>query len=743
MSTTAPSRPVAADRPARATWWPGRAVRGVTVHGLIIAASLVLPLSVLAGGSLLAWRGQVAQARIDLVRSVDLAHENTERVFETYQLLLRAAAAVVAEGSDADILAHERQIHDRLAVMLGKLPQARALFVLDGAGQTLASAVRFPAAHAVSLADRDYFKALASGGTELSVGAVQASRLDEKPFFAVALARRDAAGGFLGAVVVTVSPSYFEDYWVHNELADATADGTTMVIFRADGRFLVRWPQPIEPGRGMYASDVFREQIAARPDSGVYETTYADDGIHRLLAYRRVEGAPLYVVGAMRYAGITRAWLGLMQTHLYFGVPATLGLFLLALLAARRSARLAAALDELRQEELRRQEMEEALRQTQKTEALGRLTGGIAHDFNNLLTVIGGSIERLGRAVPEADTRARRAASLGAEAVKRAARLTHRLLAFARQQPLSMQAANLNRLVSGMSELLLRTLGEDIEIETVLASGLWPTLTDPAQLENCLLNLAVNARDAMPHGGKLTIETANAHLDTTYAGAYPDVRAGQYVMLAVTDTGAGMTAETIARAFDPFFTTKPTGVGTGLGLSMVYGFTKQSGGHAKIYSELGHGTTVKLYLPRAPLGSEVALPERQAQPVTATGDGQTILVVEDDEAVQAVTAGFLDDLGYRAVCARDAATALAVVRERADIVLLFTDVVLPGGTNGRQLAEQVLRIRPGLKVLFTSGYTPNAIIHGGILDPDVELLSKPFTADALAEKLKAILGADG
>ncbi len=743
MSVTAPARPVGAPRWPRALRLPQWAAGTGTVHRLIIAASLALPLCVFSGGSFLAWRAQVAQARIDLGRSVDLVRENTTRAFGTYQLLLRAAAAQLADVANADIVAHERQLHERLASILGQLPQAKDLFVLDASGQSLVSARAFPAPHGLNLTDRDYFKALAAGGSELAIGAVQASRLDQQPFFAVALARRDAGGTFLGVIAVSVDPSYFEGYWVRNGLADATPDGTTMVIFRSDGRFLVRWPQPIPPSPEMYASQVFRDQLALHPDAGTYATTYPDDGIRRLLAYRRVEGMPLYVVGSTRFAGITHAWLALMRTHLYFGVPATLGLFLLSVLAARRNAGLKAALDQLHAEEQRRREMEETLRQTQKTEAIGRLTGGIAHDFNNLLTVIGSSIESLSTAAAESDARARRASSLGREAVKRAGRLTHRLLAFARQQPLAMQTASINRLVSGMSELLVRTLGEDIEIETVLASGLWPTRTDPAQLENCLLNLAINARDAMPHGGKLTIETANAHLDPTYVAAYPDVQAGQYVMLAVTDNGAGMSAETIAKAFDPFFTTKPSGVGTGLGLSMVYGFTKQSGGHARIYSELGHGTTVKLYLPRAPIGAEVPQPEQPTRVTTASAEGETILVVEDDEAVQAVTSGFLDDLGYIAICARDAASALALVRERPDIALLFTDVVLPGGTNGRKLAEEVLRIRPGLKVLFTSGYTPNAIIHGGILDPDVELLSKPFTADALAEKLRSILHGDG
>ena len=742
MSITAPSPGVSASNRMRSLRLPRWAVGSVTVHGLIIAASLVLPLCVFAGGSFLAWRSEVAQARTDLGRSVDLVRENATRVFETYQLLLRAAAAALADSTNADILAHEQQVHARLASILGQLPEAKDLFVFDSAGRPLASARSFPTAHGLVFADRDYFKALAAGGTEIAVGAVQVSRLDQKPFFAIAQARRDAAGNFLGAVAVSISPSYFENYWVSNGLADATPDGTTMVIFRSDGRFLVRWPQPIPPGREMYWSDVFRNELALHPDRGTYETTYANDGITRLLAYRRVEGAPLYVVGSTRFAGITHAWLALMRTHLYFGVPATLSLFLLSLLAARRSAGLKGALDQLQAEVRRRQEMEETLRQTQKTEAIGRLTGGIAHDFNNLLTVIGSSIENLSAAVAEPDGRTRRASSLGREAVKRAARLTHRLLAFARQQPLAMQTVSLNRLVSGMSELLVRTLGEDIDIETVLASGLWPTRTDPAQLENCLLNLGVNARDAMPHGGKLTIETANAYLDAAYVAAYPDVQPGQYVMLAVTDTGSGMSAETIAKAFDPFFTTKPAGLGTGLGLSMVYGFTKQSGGHAKIYSEIGHGTTVKLYLPRAPLDAEVAQPEQPTRSAEPQARGETILVVEDDEAVRAVTTGFLDDLGYNALCAGDAAAALALVREHADIVLLLTDVVLPGGTNGRKLAEEVLRIRPGLKVLFTSGYTPNAIIHGGILDPDVELLSKPFTAPALAEKLRAILQGD-
>jgi two-component system NtrC family sensor kinase len=295
-----------------------------------------------------------------------------------------------------------------------------------------------------------------------------------------------------------------------------------------------------------------------------------------------------------------------------------------------------------------------------------------------------------------------------------------------------------------MSELLRRTLDETIRIETVLAGGLWQTAVDPNQLENAILNLAVNARDAMPQGGRLTIETANAHLDERYAeAAGEDVRPGQYVMVAVTDCGAGMSREVMSRAFDPFFTTKPQGAGTGLGLSMVYGFAKQSGGHIGIYSEVGEGTTIKLYFPR--LAEQGSVPSWDMRPsgvpAPAPDGNETILVVEDDEEVNRFTVEALEERGYRVMTAPDGGTALRLLDHVAEmqVDLLVTDVVLPGGMNGRQLADEVLRRRPAVKVLYITGYTRNAIIHHGRLDPDIELLTKPFTADALAHKLRHIL----
>ncbi len=389
-----------------------------------------------------------------------------------------------------------------------------------------------------------------------------------------------------------------------------------------------------------------------------------------------------------------------------------------------------------------RMRTEEALRQAQKMEAVGQLTGGVAHDFNNLLTAICGGADTLQRLLPRElgpnEDRIRRAVRMIDVGGQRAATLTQRLLAFARRQALDPRPLDANKLVAGMSELLRRTLGERVAIETVLAGGLWRTMADPNQLENALLNLAVNARDAMPDGGRLTIETANAYLDETYALQH-QVVPGQYVMIAVSDTGVGMTLETMDRVFEPFFTTKDVGHGTGLGLSQVYGFIKQSNGHIKLYSEVAHGAVVKLYLPRL-LGE--AQSEAEGEAVLQEpdgGSGELVLAVEDDEAVRAYSVDSLRELGYRVIAATNGPEGLDMLARYPTIRLLFTDVGLPGGMTGRQLADQARRQRPDLLVLFTTGYARNAIVHGGILDPGTHLLPKPFTLAALAAKVRSML----
>jgi signal transduction histidine kinase len=384
---------------------------------------------------------------------------------------------------------------------------------------------------------------------------------------------------------------------------------------------------------------------------------------------------------------------------------------------------------------------EELLRQSQKMEAVGQLTGGIAHDFNNLLTGIIASLDLMQKRVTQGRYgEIERYTTLAKTSANRAASLTHRLLAFARRQPLDPKPVNVNQLVASMEELLRRSIGEQIRLDIVKGDGLWSTFCDPHQLESALLNLAINARDAMPDGGVLTIETANAHLDARYAAELRDVAPGQYVALAVSDTGVGMSPAVQARAFDPFFTTKPIGQGTGLGLSMVYGFARQSEGHAHIYSEQGQGTTVKIYLPRHGAAATEAPGAAADAMQPKARSGETVLVVEDEASVRGLVIDVLNDLGYRALEAADGPASLQVLRSRERIDLLITDVGLPG-MNGRQVADAAREHRPDLKVLFITGYAESAAMANGFLAPGMEMVTKPFAIDALATRIRDMINA--
>ena len=397
------------------------------------------------------------------------------------------------------------------------------------------------------------------------------------------------------------------------------------------------------------------------------------------------------------------------------------------------NAELAAALE-------RRDAVEAQNRQLQKMEAIGQLAGGIAHDFNNMLSVMMGSLSLARRRLSIGNVDVMHYIDNALEGANRAASLTRSVLAFSRQQPLEPASVDANKLVAEMSEVLRRTLGETVTVECVLAGGLWRAFVDPGQLQGAIINLAVNARDAMPGGGKLTIETANVHLDEAYAAANSEVSPGSYVLITITDTGSGIASDILPRIFDPFFTTKEVGKGTGLGLSQVYGFIKQSSGHIAVYSEPGVGSSFKLYLPRD------ARPARDLQVVRTVFDGvlprgapgERILVVEDDAQVRRTNVEGLRELGYTVHHAGNGGEALELLQTLPEIHLLFTDVVMPG-MGGRELAQEVLRRRPATKVLFTTGYTRNAIVHGGTLDPHLELLSKPYAIDQLARKVRGML----
>jgi len=434
----------------------------------------------------------------------------------------------------------------------------------------------------------------------------------------------------------------------------------------------------------------------------------------------------------------------------WFTITARATLFLSAVLviilariavrdAGRRLSSIQASNRQLNEEILERRSAQTQVRQLQKMEAVGQLTGGIAHDFNNMLAIVIGSLDMARRRLTGSEhAKVAQCIDNATEGAERAANLTARLLAFSRQQPLEPKVLDANKLVSGMSEMLRRTLGERVAVETVLGGGLWRVCADPTQIESALVNLAVNARDAMPDGGKLTIETANSELDERYAAVHDEVKAGQYVMLSVTDTGTGMPQEVIERALEPFYTTKGVGRGTGLGLSQVFGFVKQSNGHLKIYSEIGRGTTIKIYLPRH-FGEELTLEAQSARADLPVGHSdEIILVVEDEAKVRHMTVDALRELGYTIVQAGDGNQALEQLAVQPRIDLLFTDIIMPGMT-GRQLADRALAERPDLRILYTTGYTRNAIVHNGVVDHGVSLLTKPFSIADLARKIRDML----
>ncbi len=535
----------------------------------------------------------------------------------------------------------------------------------------------------------------------------------------IPLARRleSADGAFAGIVVTTLVPDQLRAFY---KSVDVGRGGMIRILHPA-GVTVFREPSDANP----IGAPVPNDPVIAAIRAGASKGTLRMDGPKNetlLTAYEVTGAGGLALAVALDEGDVLAGW----RRDVVTGAAVTFVL-ILALLAA---------LFVLSRELMARRHAEARLLRAQKMEAIGQLTGGIAHDFNNLLTVIVGCRDDLADTLPKDAPQQRQVAMITA-AGERAASLTRQLLAFARRQVLQPVAVDVNQLVNDMADLLRRTLGEDVEIDFALQTDVQGVIVDPAQLESALLNLAINARDAMRGGGKLTIETGNVTLDEAYVSHEDDVPAGPYVMLAVSDTGFGMAPDVVARAFDPFFTTKAPGQGTGLGLSMVFGFVKQSGGHIKVYSEVGHGTTVKLYLPcRVSAGAVAVRAKPSEQPHRGS---ESILAVEDDSLVRDLVLRQLTGLGYAVIIARDGPSAMAEIAKTQRIDLLFTDVVLPGGMSGRDLATRARKLRPELRVLYTSGYTANSIVHHGRLDPGVRLLQKPYTRNDLAKAIRGAL----
>jgi signal transduction histidine kinase/CheY-like chemotaxis protein len=688
-----------------------------------LVASIVVPAAIFCWGAWVTYNNAFAHADEQLSATLDILAGQANTVFESVALTFTSVDTLVDATPDDQIKASERKLHDKLHELEGATEAVNAIRILDKDGHILVSSQALPAPRFQDLSGRDYFTAQVPADAGTFIGSVLQPRFSQGAYFGVSRRRPLQNGQFAGVIAVSVIPEVFTEFF-SRLVRDS---GGNYVILKADGNILARYPPSPTGVTRVFPQGGFMQLLVTHPEGGITTSRQTVDGIDRRVGVRKMSNWGLYVSAGIEMQKIYTDWFWALTTHLIFGFPATVFLFVLVLLTLRQTQAFYAEAE-------RRELAEQALRQSQKMEAVGQLTGGVAHDFNNLLTIIIGNISIAKRGVVEA--RAERALSNALTGAERAAQLTQRLLAFSRMQPLNPRALDVNRLVVNVADILTRSLGENIELETISGAGLWSVEADVSELEAALLNLAINARDAMPDGGKLTIESTNAYLDEEYCGQHAGLVPGQYVLIAVTDNGTGMSAASIEKAFEPFFTTKEAGKGTGLGLSQVYGFIRQSRGHVKIYSELGEGTSVKLYLPRFD-GHEVDAPA-EAPAGSERGRGETILIVEDDDGVREYAAEILRDLNYQILEARDSESALKLLDAEKPFDLLLTDVVLPG-KNGRELADEVERRRPGLKVIFMTGYSRNAIVHHGRLDPGTELIPKPLTEAVLARRIRVVL----
>jgi two-component system NtrC family sensor kinase len=695
---------------------------------MMMVGTVIVPLAILGFASWQHYNSISKLADERIARSLDIAYEHAQKVFQSIDVVFSSVGQIARGRTDQSLRLYEAELSERLKLMVSAIQDVRSIWLFDLKGRPIATSLIYPAPAELDNSDRDYFVAQLDKNIGTYVGRVLAPRVGSEIFFSVSRKRFDSSGEFSGITAVVVSPSVFERFY--ERLARNTSASYAMI--RADGEVLARYPVAVKPGIVLPETSGFRQTVSKNPDGGQYTAVSGVDGLERRFNIQRLGGLPLYVTSSLEVSSITDEWFGWIATQLVFGIPITLLLLFLEYLALRRT-------DDFYAEATRRENAESTLRQSQKMEAVGQLTGGIAHDFNNLLTIIIGNLESLARQFPDTSKLHLKITS-ALDGAQRAAQLTHRLLAFSRRQPLDPKPVDANQLISRASELLVRSLGERVEVETVRSAGLWLTQADPAELEAAIINLAINARDAMPDGGKVTVETSNAFLDEAYCTQYEGVSPGQYVLISVTDEGLGMEADVVEKAFEPFFTTKDPGLGTGLGLSQVYGFVRQSGGHVKIYSEVGVGTTVRMYLPRSfeNHSEETTTQSREL----LQGKGESILIVEDDAGVRNYLLELLIELKYVAKAADGGEAAMRLIDDPVQkIDLLLTDVVMPG-MNGRQLAELALSRRPGLKVLYMTGYSRNAIVHQGRLDPGVALIQKPISEQGLAVRVRSILDTD-
>jgi two-component system NtrC family sensor kinase len=686
----------------------------------MMAASLALPIALFIFASGVSYVSTHDTADREIERTLDVAHEHALKVFETIDRSLSEINEMIDGIPDADIKSREQAFHARLKQLTDSLPQMKSAWVFDAHGHALVNSLAFPAPD-LDFSDRDYFKALVAKDTGMFIGGALTPRppYQGAPFFSVSRRRHTGDGSFAGVVQVSVLPEYFENFYARI----GRDPGSFFALGLTDGTVLARFPvadREIRIDRNGPAG----RKIAANPAAGLMTVTSPADGIERRLGYQRLAEYPLYVSAGLETSAIRARWLTTMGQHLIFGVPATALLFLILSLALRRTQRLYA-------ESAKRMEAEEALKHGQRLEALGQLTGGVAHDFNNLLTVISASADLLRRPHLPEERRLRYIEAIS-DTVSRAAKLTTQLLAFARRQTLKPEVFDVGQCVQTLSSMIGTLTGSPIEIVTYVPDQPCFIDADAGQFETALINMAVNARDAMGASGRLTLTVRTvAKLPAPAAEA---TSPHGYVAVSVDDTGVGIPQDQFGRIFEPFFTTKEVGQGTGLGLSQVFGFAKQSGGEVTVASEIGMGSSFTLYLPRVS-GDGRPQPAAAEDAPAVDGQGLSVLVVEDNDEVGTFASAALAELGYTTKLVGNAADALTELTRHAEgFDVVFSDVVMPGMT-GIDLAREIRRRHLGLPVVLTSGYS-QALSQNG--SDGFDLLQKPYSIEQLSRVLHKV-----
>ena len=686
----------------------------------MMAASLALPLALFVFASIVSWVSVNETADREIERTLDVAHEHALKVFETIDRSLSEISEIIRGIPDEGIRSREEALHQRLARLTASLPQVKSTWIFDARGRALANSLVSPPPD-IDFSDRDYFKAHVSGDVGTHIGNTLTPRppYQGAAFFGVSRRRQSEDGSFTGVIQASVFPEYFENFYARI----GHESGSFFALGLTDGSVLARFPKADQDLR-LDRNGAVGRKIAANPQAGLITVTSPADGIERRVGYHRLAEYPVYVSAGLETSAIRARWFSTMSQHLIFGLPATALLFLFLALALRRTQNLHA-------EAARREDAEEALKHGQRLEALGQLTGGVAHDFNNLLTVIRASADLLRRPHLTEERRQRYVEAIS-DTVNRAAKLTAQLLAFARRQTLKPELFDVGENVQTLSEIIRTLTGASIEIVTRVPGGPCLINADAGQFETALINMAVNARDAMGGEGRLTIAVRNV-ADIPGPAPHPN-RADGYVAVSVEDTGSGIPQDQLGRIFEPFFTTKEVGQGTGLGLSQVFGFAKQSGGEVMVDSKIGKGSTFTLYLPRI-RSDERPLQVAPEDAPAVDGQGISVLVVEDNAEVGRFASDALTELGYDTTMVGNATYALEeLVSDSSRFDVVFSDVVMPGMT-GLELAQEIRRRGYDVPVVLTSGYS-HVLSEQGTLG--FELLQKPYSVEQLSRALHRV-----